>query len=88
MRDESKQEWNHKGSIESVNAGSLQRIADASERTATASEAMARDHVQLLRDVEYYKQANASNLAECERLGRVIAGLRGYVRRLKKEVRT
>ena len=49
FRQISRQEWSAADTVESINAGSLQRIADATE-------AMAKGHVELARERDNYKR--------------------------------
>lgn len=78
MRESSKKEWETKDTIEEINAGSFQRIADAAEK-------MASNYTQLQNNKEriesYLKNARAENL----RLRRRIAALQGVITKLKKK---
>jgi len=48
QREHSKQNWASGGSVEEINSGSLQRIADATE-------IMAQNYVTLQNDLKWYK---------------------------------
>ncbi len=76
FREASKQEYNSRGTTEDLNAGSLQRIADATEK-------MASNYVRMESDLQWYKEKFADKNKEIDRLGRVIAGLRGHIKRIK-----
>lgn len=77
LREASRKTWASSNSIESINAGSLQRIADAAERMAT-------HHTELIRQRDHY-EAQAKTLgAEVDRLTRQRNSLRGVITRLKR----
>lgn len=76
LRDDSKGQWTSEHSLSAISAGSLQRIADAAE-------AMARNHNDLLREVEQLKGLVEYWSDEATGRARTIAGLRGYIARLK-----
>jgi hypothetical protein len=81
LRDISKQQWadGDNPTVERINAGSLQRIADAAEL-------MAKNHTELVRErdserlqAEFWKgRAGAS--------GRSIVALRGVITKLKRRI--
>lgn len=79
MRQESKKEFSGQGTLETINAGSLQRIADATDK-------MAQDYLQLERDRDFYKSRFEAEKAETKRLSRSNNALRGLVRRLKGQL--
>ncbi len=80
LRDISKQ--NHipqtESSYEAINAGSLQRIADATE-------VMAKDNRSLIKDRDMYKRWYEDERDESLQLFRSNAALRGVVTKLKKK---
>lgn len=65
--------------IETVTAGSLQRIADAVE-------IMAKDRVQMERHLKWYKDAYASRGKTIEALESQIKGLKIYKARFKNQL--
>ena len=69
---------------EQINLGSLQRIADAAERQATATELMATKYRQMERDLEYYRKAYQEQTARIAHLLKSNAALRGVINRMKK----
>lgn len=69
MREASKQNWTSNDHVEHINAGSLQRIADAVEK-------MASRHIETLYDLEYFKR-------HYEERGKTIATLENRIRALK-----
>lgn len=73
----SKKDWNSYGSIESINAGSLQRIVDASERMAT-------NFIALQNDRDLYKRWYNEECSKVSKLHRRINSLRGVITKLKK----
>lgn len=81
-REASRDNWVREGGItdEDIRTGCLQRIADATE-------AMAKNHVQLQRDLAYYKSRLDDEIAAGKRLGRANAALRGALKRAKQLLR-
>ena len=65
--------------IERVNAGSLARIADACEL-------MAKDREEMERALAWKTKLAERRLAELETERNRVAGLRGYIKRLKKKL--
>lgn len=79
QREASKKEWTSRDTLEEVNAGSLQRIADATEK-------MASNYTQLQNNLDWEKKANKGLLETCERLRRRNQALRGVITKLKKKL--
>ena len=77
FKDSSKQSWTSAGSVEHINAGSLQRIADAAE-------AMAKNHVQLQSELDRYKRHYEEQRDARYHAERRINSLKGVITRLKK----
>ena len=80
-REESRKHgWGQDGKmcIDQLKLGCMLRMADASE-------VMAKNNQQLINDKEKYKRWYKEEQAKNERHGKTIAGLRGYITRLKKE---
>lgn len=75
----SKEGWNVPQTVEGINCGSLQRIADATEKMASSYDAVRqeRDRYQ-----GYYKDSQARNAAK----ERTISSLRGTITKLKKRL--
>ena len=65
--------------LEAIRTGSLQRIADATE-------IMAKNHNDLIRDRDYWKREWEWERDENERLRKSNAALRGHFNRLKKQL--
>lgn len=82
MRELSKQNFiSSKGNtIEAINCGSLQRIADATEL-------MSKNYVRLQKDKEYYQKAYFEKREQSERLYRQISALKGAITKLKKKAK-
>lgn len=80
-KDESKKNWGKDNpgplTIEQINCGAILRIADATEK-------MASNYTRMENDLKWYKEKFDQKNREIERLNRVIAGLRGYIKRTKK----
>ena len=77
FKESSKQSWTSAGSVEHINAGSLQRIADACEL-------MAGNYLRLQSDLELNRRWHREELALRRKRDRQIAALRGVITRLKK----
>lgn len=77
FRDASRQDWASGSTNEDINAGSLQRIADATEKMAASYDAMRNDRDRYER---WYKEERA----RCEKRDRQISALRGVITRLKR----
>jgi hypothetical protein len=79
LRESSEREWESSQSTEHINAGSLQRIADATE-------AMAENYIELQNDRDrnfrWYKNEHELR----RKLERQNSSLRGVITRLKKKV--
>ena len=69
-----------KPSLDQLNTGCLQRIANATEL-------MAQNHRRLIEDAQRYERNWKEKRAECERMGKVINGLRGQVAKLLARAR-
>lgn len=63
--------------IDKIQLGCLQRIADATE-------AMAKNHIELQREYNWMKQRKESLESANNRMARSISSLRGHITRLKK----
>lgn len=68
---------NGSANIEQINCGSLQRIADATEL-------MAKNHIRLQEDLNWYKKRYQNQVRENDRLRKQVAAYKGHVNRLKK----
>lgn len=77
MREQSKENWNSNSTIQEINAGSFQRIADAAEL-------MASNYLKLQRDLDMYKRLYEEENKEKKIAYRRNIALRGYITRLKK----
>lgn len=81
QREVSRQNWKANGpTVEEINAGSLQRIADAVEKMAQSYDAMRTDR-------DYWKDRAEWRMAEITRLERSNRSLRGVITRLKRSPR-
>lgn len=77
MRESSRKEFGSDESVEHINLGSLQRIADACEL-------MARNFLQLQADRDLYKRWHENVSRERDREKRRSASLRGVITKLKR----
>jgi len=80
LRESSKRDFTSSNTIEHINAGSLQRIADATE-------AMAHRYNDLISEKDRYKRWYDSKVEYSAYLEKKISGLRGYITRLKKKLK-
>lgn len=81
-RDESRKNWGNTDSgnltIQQINTGALLRIADASE-------AMAKNHNDLISTVAYWR-GRAERAEQCSaRLARTVAALRGVITKMRRK---
>ena len=79
-REESRKDYGEESTTftkEALRTGGLLRIADSCE-------AVVKDRLKLERDLEFYKKRAQAEAEESLRLAHVIAGLRGYIVRLKR----
>ncbi len=79
-REASKQNWTASGTIESINQGSLQRIADACEL-------MAQGHAKLISYRDRYEKWWREERAKRIALEATVTGLRGQIGKQVKRAR-
>ena len=79
LRDSSRQTWNGGNSIEHINAGSLQRIADACERMAVR-------HTELIEERDRYARWHKDEQARRERWQRKHSAALGQITKLRKKL--
>ena len=79
LRKLSKKTWIGDGTLELINAGSLQRIADATELMAT-------NYTRLQADLEFYKALAAERDDTIGRIWRSLAAQKGQVTRLRNKL--
>lgn len=77
IKDNSRGTWTGLGTIEHINAGSLQRIADATEKIAV-------NYDDLLRDKKSAEESRDYWRGQAERGRRQISALRGVITRMKR----
>jgi hypothetical protein len=85
LREKSKENFSADQSIDHINAGSFQRIADAVERSAAASEKIASDYDAMRRDRDLYREYYRNANADRSRLYKRISALQGVITRMKKK---
>jgi thiamine kinase-like enzyme len=80
-REGSRTEWNWEknNTVEVINAGSLQRIADACEL-------MAKNHAELIRERDNYERWYRQEQRYKEQAQRSAASLRGQITKLKRQL--
>ena len=76
MRDASKKIWTSANTVEHINCGSLQRIADAVEL-------MARRYSDLITERDVFKERADRRLNSLQKAERRISALRGVITKLK-----
>jgi hypothetical protein len=79
LRESSKLTWKSSSTVEHINAGSFQRIADACEL-------MAENHHDLVRDRDMYKRWYESSRESGDKLRNSNAALRGVITKLRKKL--
>ncbi len=80
LRAKSKDGWNSESnSLDAINAGSLQRIADATEK-------MAQRHTELIRDRDMFERRMKSEQACSETLRRRLNAAKGQITKLRKQL--
>ncbi len=77
MKESSKKEWTSADSIEHINTGSLQRIADACEK-------MAIRHTELIDRADKYERFYKRVVAQLDASERRNAALRGVITKLRR----
>ncbi len=77
-RQQSREGWNAEETFEAINAGSLQRIADATEK-------MAQNYVKLENDYKYMREDRDRYRARYEKELKRSAAYRGVINRMKKK---
>lgn len=78
FRDTSRKDWKSDDTIEHINAGSLQRIAAATEE-------MAKSFLALQGELSGYKQWYEEERDSRRRLTRTVTALRGVITRMKRK---
>lgn len=78
LRQQSRTIFNGEGTLEAINTGCFQRMADAQE-------AMAKPFLELIRDVEFLRKSNQRKKESIESLTNINRTLRGHITRLKNK---
>lgn len=78
-REASRSNWNAGTSVEAINAGSLQRIADATEL-------MAKRHTELIAERDRFERYYRSEQACSQRLARQLSAAKGMQTKLKRQI--
>lgn len=79
QREASKQNWDSQSTIESISAGSFQRIADACELMAKDRQKLIEDYEYMRRDRDQYREWFRENEKR-------ISAMKGIITKLKKKV--
>lgn len=80
LRESSKSAWNSGNTVGDINAGSLQRIADAVER-------MARSWTELEEERDRYRRWWKEEQSKVRNLERSVSGFRGEITKMKRSQR-
>lgn len=80
MREHSKKTWTANDTLGHINAGSLQRIADAAE-------AMAKRHTELITARDWYESAYRETSAREKHLKRRLAAAHGQITKLRNKAK-
>lgn len=87
LREASKRNWSLRDDraacTDEINSGCWQRIADAAERAATATELMGKRYQQLIDERDQYKREYDLERAHSHKLKRQIAGLKSRITRYR-----
>lgn len=86
QREHSKLNWASGGQIEEINAGSLQRIADAVERSAAAGEKIAADYDKMRGERDMYRDWYRAGQHEKAILYKRISALQGVITKQRKKL--
>ena len=78
MRESSKQNWTSNNTIEQINAGSFQRIADACE-------VMAKNYAALIAERDRWKSRGNYWRGQAEYASRRVSALKGQITKLKNQ---
>lgn len=79
QREASERNWASDNTLEHINAGYLQRIADACEKMCLDREKLERDYKYMRENRDYYRR-----LSESQK--RSAASLKGVITKLKKKL--
>jgi hypothetical protein len=79
FRHASRTNWASSNSVEHINAGSLQRIADAAEK-------MAQRHTELIRDRDNYERYYRSECASHNMTRLQLRASKGVITKLRKQL--
>lgn len=77
LRESSHKDWQSGDTIEHINAGSLQRIADATEL-------MAKNYAELIAERDQARRSETYWRDEADRIARSNNALRGVITKMKK----
>lgn len=86
LREKSKENFSADQSIEHINAGSFQRIADAVERSAAAVEKVAADYDKMRGERDMYRDWYRGAEAEKANLYKRISALQGVITKQRKKL--
>lgn len=76
FREASRQNWDGANTVEHINAGSLQRIADATEL-------MAKRHTELIRERDNYERMWRTATARAQTTERRLSAAKGQITKLR-----
>ena len=85
--ERSKRDWSSSDTIEHLQFGCMQRIADACELMAEGHLTMAKSYRELIEERDRYARLFRAQQDEIYRLSRRCAALQGWVTRLKRQNR-
>jgi hypothetical protein len=78
QRESSKKDWTSNDTVQDINSGCFQRIADACEK-------MASNYTRLQQDVESYKRWYKQECEQRQALERKLSAYKGAITKLKKQ---
>lgn len=79
IREASRATWDSRGSIEHINAGSLQRIADATEKMASSYDSMRESRDWAVKRADEYQ-------SDLKKAHNRISALKGVITKMRKAV--
>lgn len=86
LRQAGQRDWTSNDSTEHISLGCQQRIADAAEKMAAATEKMAIHHDRLIRDLAWYKEQYNNARATLQYQGRSHSSLKGQITKLRNKI--
>lgn len=84
IKQDSRKDWNSGHTIQEIQAGAVQRIADASETIAAAVTKMGGEYRSMEKSLKFYKELAESRYYEIETLKKQVAAHKGVATRFRR----